>query len=300
MNIKTWALILLSSPAFGQEAASFLLIGSGARSQSLGGAVTALAGDKDSLFSNPAGLSGVSRYEMGASHSFFLGDSLDTVSAVLPLGSRTGGNWGVLGLGVTRMGYGTMEGRGEDRRSTGRYSASDWALSAAYGRPMAWGVSAGLAVKRVQSRIADASAGATAFDAGMTYDLKRAWKSRLGAAIRNFGGDMSFSGQAYPLPLILATGITMEPISGLLLSAEIQRRPKGNQTFLGFGSEYRLHPAFALRAGYLRDHAPSRLSLLGGFSGGFGLISRRLNFDYAVTPLGRLGSVQTLSLTARY
>lgn len=290
-------LLLLAAPVRGEEAASFLLAGSGARSRSLGGAATALAGDNDSVFWNPAGLSGISRYELGVSHSFLSGESHDAMAAAVPLGARSRG---VLGLGLIRMGYGTLEGRDADRRSAGRYSASDWAASLAYGRPLIRGLSAGLAVKRVSSRIADASAGASALDAGMSWSLKNPWKTRLGVAVRNLGEDLKFGGTASPLPLTFATGLSLEPLSGLLLSAEISRRPKAGQTFLGLGSEYRLHPAFALRAGYLRDQASSSLARLGGVSGGFGLISQRMNLDYAVTPLGRLGNVQTLTLTARY
>lgn len=289
----------LAAPAAGQESAAFLRLGGGARPLALGGQGTTLAPASDSLFYNPAGLARLGRPELGATHALFLGDSYDALSLAAPLGPASSGR-GVLGLGVSRMGYRAMEARDESRRAGGEFSASDAMVSLGYAYPLPGGLSAGLAVKRVESRIAEASAGATAFDAGLGWDVGGPWAVRLGGAARNMGEDLRYSRQAYPLPLAFAAGLSMEPVPGLLVAGEASRRPRGNQTGFALGTEYRLHPLFAVRAGYLLDRGPGSAAWPRGGSAGFGLRWTRLSLDYALAPFGGLGSVQVFSLSARY
>lgn len=300
------ALFLLAAGARAEEAASFLRIGGGARAAAMGGAATAVSSDADAIFWNPAGLAGLERAEAGATHAAYLGDQYDSLAAAVPLGSRglkrreESGSLGVIGVGLARMGYASQQGRDENRRPTGDFSASDYSAGVAYARRLPAGFSAGIAAKRVQSRLADASGGATALDAGASLDLGTRFNWRLGAAARNLGEDLRFSSQASPLPLTIAAGVASQPFRGLTLSGEVQRRPKSGKTTSAFGAEYLPHPNVALRAGYSRDGGPSGAAWPGGFTGGFGLSWSRLKLDYAVTPFGALGNVQTFSLSGRF
>ncbi len=314
-------MVSIAGPARGQEAASFLRIGSGARAQALGGAYTALAADANALSWNPAGLARLDRPEAAATHALYLGDHYDSLSLAVPLGNWSGwrrrsfsgpagrvtgeavypseGSRGVLAVGFSRLGGATQEGRSVDRTRTGNFSTSDWALSLGYARPVAGPLSAGLAIKRVQSRVADASGGAFAADAGLALAWTGLWSPRLGASARNLGSDLRLGTQAWPLPLTFAFGAAVEPTRGLTFAAEAQRRPKAGRTVLSFGTEYRVHPLVSLRAGLLNEgsRAPAWSRSL---SGGFGLHWDRLSLDYAFSPFGSLGNVQTLSVKGRF
>ncbi len=314
-------LLLAAGGARAEETASFLRIGGGARAAAMGGAAAAPAADADAIFWNPAGLATLSRPEAGATHALYLGDQYDSLAGAVPLGSRaqtkrvelgsssgrasatalypSESSLGVIGVGLARMGYAAQEGRDAARRPTGDFSASDYSASLAYARPLSAAFSAGIAVKRVASRLADASGGATAMDAGGLLDLGTRFHWRFGAVVRNLGEDLRFSSQASPLPLTFAAGGSVEPLPGLLLSGELQRRPKSGQTGGSFGAEYRLHPAVALRTGYLQDRGAAGGSW-GGLTGGFGVSWSRLRLDYAISPFGSLGTVQTFSLGGKF
>lgn len=322
--MRTWiivvSMIVLAPAAQAQEAASFLRIGSGARAQSLGGAYTALAADADALVWNPAGLSAMARPEASVTHALYLGDHYDSFNLAIPLGTwedqrsqklfgRSGlvtgtayypreNERGVLGVGFSRLGGSAQQGRSADRRSTGDFTNSDWAISLGYGRRLVGGLSAGLAVKRVQSRIADASAGAMASDAGLAYAWSR--RLRLGAAVRNLGQDLSYSDQSWPLPLTFALGVSGEVINGFTVTGEAQSRPKAGKTAVSLGTEVRLHTMLSLSAGYLHDGDRRVYSAFGNLSAGLGLRWDRLRLDYSLAPYGALGNVQTFSVSGRF
>ena len=321
MIVAAVAWLLAAGMARAEEAASFLLIGGGARAAAMGGAAVALSADADAIYWNPAGLASVTRPEAGATHALYLGDTYDALAAAVPLGnrgvlrkeelgSRSGraaatayypaeSDMGVVAVGLARMGYAAQEGRDAARRPTGTFSASDYSASLAYARRVGGGFSAGLAVKRAQTRLADSSAGATALDAGGVLDLGTRFSWRFGAAVRNLGQDLRFSEQASPLPLTFAAGASAEPFRGLLLTGEVQRRSKSGTTAGSFGAEYRLHSVVALRAGYLQDRGPSA-TRWGGPTGGLGLGWGRLRVDYSFAPFGALGTVQTISIGGRF
>ncbi len=317
--------LALAGPAAAEESAAFLKIGTGARAIGMGNAYTAVANDVDALYWNPGGLSLLDQREVGATHvQMFQGDTYDAISIAIPLGHKRSkerremftrnGNWnttavygrdhkrGVIAFGVTRLGQSSLEGRGADRAPTGSFDASDMAFTAAYARRIAGGLHGGIAVKRIESRIANASAGATAVDMGTLYRFQGYRDLSLGVSVRNLGSGLKFADEASQLPLTFSAGAAFEPIKRLLVSGEVSHRPYANRSSISLGTEFAILPALALRAGYLHHElAKDETSpLIGSFGGGIGLRWNKFTLDYSLAPYGALGSIQSASLKARF
>lgn len=320
------ALLLVSGPAglcLAEESGAFLKIGAGARAIGMGNAFTAVADDSDALHSNPGGLATLQRTEFGATHAvMFLGDTLDSFSLAVPLGAqaavmkeelssydgkptavakyRGSVPRGTLGLGFIRLTQSGQEGRDAGRRPTGEFGASDMAVSLAYGRRFSGGLSGGVSVKSIQSRIADASASSVAMDLGLLCDVGQRW--RVGGAMTNLGKGLRFEQEVSPLPMTVSLGAAVRVTGPLLLSLQASHRPNAGKTSFSLGTEYTLLAAVSLRAGYLHQQAADSgaQALLGGMGGGLGLRWGRLSLDYSLTPFGPLGNVQRFSVRARF
>jgi len=315
------ALLLLWAPlAHAAEGAQFLKIGVGARGIGMGDAYTAMADDADSVYWNPAGLARMSRPQVGMSRAvMFLGDTFDSVSFGLPLGSREKLRtrdrqnarikaWetvsrGTLGFGVTRLSQGTQEGRSADRSRTGDFDSGDMAITVGYALPITKRFNAGVAVKRIESRIADSKASTYAMDFGATTLVGASQRWRLGASVRNLGHGLQLGAQRSELPLTVAGGAAVRIFHGLMLAGELQVRPYGERSTFNIGMEYSVIPTMTLRAGYQREQAENGVTgqpIFGSLGGGMGLTFGRYALDYSVTPFGELGNVQRVSLGAGF
>jgi hypothetical protein len=274
--VKTLILLLLAATAGAQESASVLKLGVGGRALGLGGAYTAIADDVSAVSWNPAGLSNLSKRELGAMHGELpAGARYDFFGFAQPL------RYGTLGFGALHLAQGSVTGRDDAGRLTGDYSASDTALSLSYGARIR-GVGLGVTAKHVRTSVADRSQSAVGFDAGASYGLGQ---TRLGFAAQNLGNatlPMSLTGgAAYVLPV------------GLTVAADLRYRPRLGESEFAFGTEYAILPQLSLRGGY-------GTSKMGGINTGFGLKVHGYSLDYSITPFGELGTAQRISLGARF
>lgn len=294
-------LVLLCVSASAEETAQFLKVGVGARALGMGGAYTALAEDVSAVSWNPAGLSLLTRRELGGMHA-----ELSEGMRYNFLGYAHPAGRGVLGAGLMHLSQGSLQGRDDSGRLAGGYSASDTAVSLSYARGLGRGLSLGLTAKAISSRIGSDSGQSTAFDAGGLYDLGTLGpgKARLGAAVLNMGPELKQGGAGSPLPLTFALGFGYKLPVGLTLAADFKRRPYAGASEASLGTEYALLPAFAVRAGYASSHGAlsgsKRLSDLSGFTTGFGVKVGRASLDYSLTPYGGLGNAHRVSLGARW
>lgn len=275
----------------------FLRLGVGARAAGLGSAYSALADDTSALHWNPAGLALLGKKELGLMHSEWLqGSKHDFVGYGHPFHIAT------VGVGITRLGEGKIEGRGEARESQGSFSAADTALTLGVGKTMRSGLSLGANAKYISSSIGQDRASSVAMDLGVLKTLARG-KFSLGGAVRNLGPGMKFIRQRDPLPLAVALGGAYRLNGSLVFSLDVSHEPYDQLTTLGFGTEYTVLSRFSLRAGYgSGSFSLSRRSswALEGFGGGFGLKIGNASADYAVTPLGGLGVVHRASVSVRF
>lgn len=165
------ALVVLLASAVGawaQESAAFLKVGVGARPLGMGGAYTAIADDVNALSWNPAGLATLKSREAGFMHSELGAQTrYDFLGFAQPL------HVGTVGLAGRYLSQGALDGRDENGRPSGGFSASDQAFDFAYGSRVSPRLGVGGAVRYVRSSIADASAATYAADFGGIYSARR-------------------------------------------------------------------------------------------------------------------------------
>ncbi len=293
------ALLLQAGTARAAETASFLKLTPGARAVGLGDAFTGAADDLSALHFNPAGLAQLSSREAGFTHAeLFQGARFNALSYAHPSGR---GTWAA---GLLHLAQDGIEGRDSNRNPTGSFGASDTAVQLGYSRGIGGrSVMAGLSVKYIESRLADASARTVAFDLG--YLQRVSGPLSLGAAVLNLGPGMRYLDETQSLPLSVAFGAGLRLIGAMLLTADYRQRPETGKSSISVGTEYTVFSSLALRGGYLsRMQSPSAGggSALGtqGLGMGFGVKMRRGSLDYSFSPYGELGHAQRISLSSRF
>lgn len=290
--------LMLAADAAATETAQFLRIMPGARPMALGEAYTGVADDLNALTTNPAGLSRVGGRQAGFMHAaLYGGASYDFMGYAQPFGDNA---WG---LSLQRLAVGGLEGRDAAGNQTGSFAAADTALNLAFsGRLPDSSLRAGLGVKVIDSKLADASARSFAVDLGAQRPLGGlGLPVMVGAAVRNLGPGLKLGDQREDLPLTFAVGGAVRAAGALLLSADVTDRPHAARGKLGLsvGTEYSVLPAFSLRAGY-GSAAASGGDLMSGLGFGFGLRVLRATIDYGFTPGGALGAEQRVGFSTRF
>ena len=192
--------LLAALPAAGQSrvgttAATFLTLGTGARGNALGQAMSAEAAGAEALFWNPAGLARPYRGAAGGalfSHSDrFVDASVSAAALAVPIRG-----FGVLGAQLQSVDYGRMDVTTVERPDgTGEsFGANDFALGLTYAQPVTDAFYVGGSAKYVRQQIYDMSASTVAFDLGVLLETDYLGGLRLGASISNFGGKMEMRG----------------------------------------------------------------------------------------------------------
>jgi hypothetical protein len=240
------------------------------------------------LYWNPAGLTRIAHGEFTVTHTKWVADI----------------NWDFVGLAYRFPGIGTVgisggfltmddmdetspTSRPEEGYRTGRlFTASDYVLGVSFARMLTDKFAVGGTVKYVAQYLDQEEAIGFAVDVGTLYDT--GFKTiRLGMTIQNFGGDMKFVEDKYPLPMAFKFGMAMDfmdtgahKITG---SAEMNH-PSDNAETLNFGTEYWFNNMLALRGGYKLNYDAEGLTAGVGVKLGIGFA--KLNLDYAYTDVG--------------
>ena len=161
----------------GEAAYSFLKIGTDARSEAMGGAMTAVADHLGSSFYNPSALARTAPRSVMASYVNWLTDiQAGSLAATWAVG-RTGR----IGAFAQYLDYGTFDPRKADGTPGEDFSASDVAVALTWaglaGESFAYGVSG----RFISESIDDVSSTALAADLGMTYEFQDK-RTRVGLA----------------------------------------------------------------------------------------------------------------------
>ncbi len=287
------ALVLVSAAAkAGITGAQFLKIDTDARLSGMASAGAASMYGISAINYNPAGLSAITKPELAFSHSKWLMDSNhDFIGFGLPVKGMS------LGLGVTRLSNSSMDGRGEDRSSSGSYSAYDQAVSLGFGFKNIGG-----AIKYIQSSIAGVRAEAFAVDLGAKRKLS-GLPVTLGFGVQNLGNGIKYLSQRDNLPLSVNAGFSLIALPGMALAFDVKRMVYDKQTVFSAGTEYAMftggNMGFALRGGYgltglTQNNDKSGLCV------GAGLMAAGAQLDYAVSPETGLGSIQRITLKKKF
>jgi hypothetical protein len=314
-----YAAPLAAQQKLAQTGMKFLNVGADARAAALADAFTAAEGNVSQVFYNPAGMSrldSTASVTIGAAQ--WIGDIKHLFAGAA--WSPAGGQYGVIGVMVQTVDYGTLQGtvRADNAKGfleTGDFKPGGIALGLAYARALSDKFSVGGCMKYVrqdlgQAAIAFASDGSLvmddnisslyAFDFGITY--RTGFKSLvLGIVVRNFSREIQFKSEGFQPPLTFRIGVAMD-LADLVLLDQKQHalrlvldaeHPRDYPEQLKVGLEYTFTDLVSLRLGYAGPADEHGMSY--GVGVRKGLEGVNIGVDYAYTPFGILGNVHRFS-----
>lgn len=277
----------------------------GARAAALAGAYTAIRGDADVVFYNPAGVSQLFRAAALSYQKHVADINIGSAAAAFRVGPAT------VAAGIAYLNAGDVAEivpgtrfPGERGDSTGAdVGASESASRLAVGVPLLdgrlhLGAAAGIAL----SDLAGLSRSAAFFDLGAQLALP--YSVTLGASVRNLGGDLSGSGaEPAPLPTEARAGAAVQVRGasdlGLLVTADLISRLKDERTGFAAGAEAGLLPASSerlgavLRVGYAGDQGEGGV---GSLHLGAGVSLSGIWVDYTYQDLDFLGTAHRIGV----
>ena len=314
-----YAAPLAAQQKLAQTGMKFLNVGADARAAALADAYTAAEGNVSVMFYNPAGMS---RLNSIAGVTIGVAQWIADIKHLLAAAawSPANGEYGVLGVMVQTVDYGTLQGtvRADNAKGfleTGDFKPGGIALGLAYARALSDKFSVGGCVKYVrqdlgQAAIAFASDGSLvmddnvsslyALDFGITY--RTGFKSLvLGVVVRNFSRETQFKSEGFQLPLTFRIGVAMNLADFVLPDQETHalrlaldaEHPRDYPEQLKVGIEYSFAESISLRAGYAGPADEQSMSY--GVGVRKGLAGVNIGVDYAYTPFGILGNVHRFS-----
>lgn len=320
--------LLLTQTGWAQErkagltGAAFLKIGVGARQVAMGGAVTALTGDVNQMFYNPAGIA-MKDQMLQASFTYnkWIADISHNTAAVAynleDIGTIGAGfiTFGLSGIPAFRdiptdpdLGSNPLE-----PLRTDTYDYRDMAYQVSFSRNVMDNLALGITVKGVTETIDGQSTTGYALDFGSVYNVGVLdWT--IAARFNNLGSDMKYYDIAFGLPLEFSIGTAMVPVksgdSKVMMAMDATKPQDGPLYFFG-GIEYSFMNMLALRGGYKFNYSgTSETPGLGtlavnntieGFSLGAGFQyelegTGTIGVDYSFTQMSILDNVHRFTL----
>jgi hypothetical protein len=281
----------------------------------MGEAFVAVANDPSTIYWNPAGLAGLQRNEVTASHTDWPADvSYDFVAAVLPV-EKLGGS---VGIQIASLRTDLQETDENHPYGTGRtFQYTDFVGGLSYARRFTDKLLIGVTGKYVHENLGLEVGGTTInswlVDVGSIYYIGLG-SLRIGVTLANFGPDFSPSGAYYSPnglgvreydsfspPTQFRYGIAMEPLETqdvrITTALEVSQ-PADNQQQLKGGIETTFARTLSLRGGYNVNADEIKWSAGAGVVGDIGTL--RGTVDYAYSDGGLLGAIHRMSLGVRF
>lgn len=287
-----------SSKAAGTTTADFLNLQVGARAAAMGGAYTAISEEASAVHWNPAGLVQIPKL----SAVFMRAQYLEEVSYQYAAYAHRLSYDSVIAGSVLLTDIGSISQTDISGNTLGSFTPRDQVYTISYSKAILEfsdkdiDVSVGVSAKYIKSQIVH-SAKAYAGDVGiMTYNFSDI-PYRLAVTATNMGGGLTYDTESNPIPLTFKLGAAVNPFRNLLVATDFVM-PKQNSPSFRLGAELAATPneltRLCVRAGLdtqrLRDG-------IGGFSMGLGATLHFFSLDYALVPMGELGSTHRISLT---
>lgn len=285
----------------GEAAYSFLKIGTDARSEAMGGAMTAVADQLGTSFYNPAALARTAPRSVMASYVNWLTDiNAGSLAATWGVGQT-----GRIGLAAQYLDYGDFDPRDAQGNPGDDFTASDVALSLSWAASAGESFAYGLTGRFVSESIDDVSSSALAADLGATYEFADK-RTRAGAAVRNLGAQTKSieGGDKEDIPITFAAGLSHRLRGAPLLFAAEVLKPSDDEVGGAFGVEVAALKQMLIRAGYNtltgKIETDSDSDNLAGISFGAGFVLERLTIDYAFASYSELGDAHRFSIGSRF
>lgn len=312
----------------GSTSMQFLKVLPSARAAAVGDAYSVWAAGAEAIFWNPAGLALTDNQELSLTYTDWLFDARQGgLAYALSLGRL-----GAVGVQVQYVDFGTFEETTNERPYindpnqpglTGRtFRPFSYLVGATYGRHLTDRFALGLGVKYAFEALFDAAtvqsqvrqgvfddvstrASAILFDFGIRYNT--GFRSiQIGSAVQNFGPDVTYAVESYPVPLVFRVGIAADLVgsNGLFLGGHEASQvraafdlfhPNDYDQQLHLGLEYEFLEVLSLRGGYKFNYDSDGLTLGGGLKHGLGGLG--LAIDYSFGAMGAyLDNVHRFSL----
>ncbi len=284
----------------GTTGAQFLEIGVSPRADALGGAFTAVADDASAIYYNPAGLVQLENKQAMVSWIDYPADITYMFAGVaMPVGFG-----GVLGIGYYGLDAGEIDvtthqhPNGVDGWTFG---AKDYALSVSYGRFLTDRFSLGLTLKIIDELYEEERATGWAADVGTQYNT--GWRNfKITMLLSNFGPDMNFITQEYPLPINFKFGGALDVLDNPghhAIFAIEGSHPADNREKYNVGMEYTFRNFASLRAGQRFEHDLGGMSVGGGVN--FSVSEKyKLRIDYGYQDFDALSEIHRFAMTVDF
>ena len=330
--LSLFILILIASPArpqivkTAQAGMTFLNIGVGARAEGMGGSFICRDNDISAIFWNPAGIASIKGGAFTLERNMWFADITQNSAAV----AYGFGKYGVLGLNVIAMDYGTFYGTEIglasdlffDYVETGEFTIDEYAVGLSYARMISDKFSVGGQVKYVYQDLfsstiqkgledpkqVDNIVDVFAVDFGTHY--KTGFHSLTFAMVaRNFSKNIQFPEQTedFSLPLIFTIGVSMDVLDlapsvkenhSLLVSFD-GIHPRDYEEKGTLGLEYGFMNAMFLRFGYKWNFSAENFAMGAGFK--FKMNDDiSLNVNYAYSNMRYFDAVHRFSLSGSF
>ncbi len=297
-----WLLLLLPIMAFGQAKVAtacgqFLEISPSPRAEGMANSFIGVADDIFAIYYNPAGLAMFPRRQVGFSHTILVADiGLEWAAIAMPaLG-------GIVGVSATALNAGSMnETTPYYPEGTGRtFTAGALSVGATYARSLTDRFSVGVNAKYVGEYLANVSANSWAMDIG-TYFRTAFHDIRIAMLLGNFGPDMKYIQQSFPLPMTFHFGMAGEAIKNDThrLTLDIEgSHPNDNLEKFQIGTEYAYKEFAFVRGGYRLQYDSELFSAGAGIRIPLAGVFARA--DYSFTYMKYLAPVHRVSLCVEY
>lgn len=290
----------------GTAGAQFLKLGSSARAGAMGDAYTAVSDDAYAVHYNPAGMTRLTKTQLGGGHTaLFQKVTYQSFAIAVPYGKEDGYSRNAIGFGVLYLGVGDIERRaGDSTDAIGTFNASDSAYAFSYAHAFSERFSAGASAKLISQAIDSYRGSSMAGDLGFLYRTGEDKDSpTVGGAVKHLGKRIGYvSGQTDPLPTTVSFGGAFKPAKPLLVSLEAGKAKDAN-VYGALGLEGRKQfsdegLAAALRFGY--NSSRRDLGTMSGVSAGAGLSFPKGDLDLAWIPFGPLGDSFRFTLLVKF
>jgi hypothetical protein len=278
-----------------------------ARATALAGCLVAMPDDASSVFYNPASIYTVS--DKNFSTTFFkhlLDINSGQVVYIHPELQSWAGD-GAIAASVSYNSFGSFEYADEFGNRHGDFTANDISLGITYSNELDSNFYYGVTPKLLFVNLEKSTSFAFAIDAGMLYMIPDK-RTNIGVSLLHVGPQLTtLDGIKESLPIDVRLGVNHR-LRGLPLLFNFSFHHLADNTdkffdkFLSFsiGGEFYFGKFVQVRLGYdnqvRRLTAPSSDKKLSGFSGGVGILTEVLNFDYGISQIGNSALLHRFSI----
>ncbi len=252
----------------GRTAFQFLKIGVGARQSAIGEASISTVRDVNSVFWDPANLTGIETAEASFSNAWWFAD-LKYVSGAVGMHFE---GIGVAALSVASLSYGdipealsSVPSGNSDTRTGNTFTGGDLMIGLSFSRQFSDQLSIGVTAKWMQEKLFTYTVSMPAFDIGTYYDTGFRGV-RIAMSAQNFAGSAKWLSRSdrdegYDIPLVYRIGAAIAVVNGsngifslgdahsVTFSTEALHTNDFTER-LNVGAEYWFNNLLALRGGY--------------------------------------------------